>query len=168
MKWSPWGSHLPLGHLWVVAGPLGAHPVWSRSSLLSMGCGSQSGGSPSTARQGMKLWSCDPWRNERRGDKRQEKGEVGVHVSFPREIPAPVPVQAILYSNSMVRVAGLPEGEKVKMLGNMPTKESGAVLVRGLIYHIPRTLRHPGIWVNSSKFLSSAFKSFLESSPCLA
>lgn len=38
------GSHLLWGHLWAVAGLLGAHPLWSRFSLLSVGCGSQSGG----------------------------------------------------------------------------------------------------------------------------
>ena len=49
----------------------------------------------------------------------------------PERQSSPNPsAQAVLYSNRTARVPGLPEDEKVKMLGNVPTKERGTVLVR--------------------------------------
>ena len=48
-------------------------------------------------------------------------------------------------------MAGLPEDEKVKMLGNMPAKERGIVLVRDCSITFLGTLENPGLLVNSSQ-----------------
>lgn len=78
--------------------------------------------------------------------------KVGGHVYFPRqrESSSSPSAQAVLHSNSIVRLAGLPEDEKVKMLGNMPAKERRTVLVRDRPIIFLGTLGHPGLWVMPS------------------
>lgn len=85
---SLWCSPLSLGHLWVVADPLDAHPVWRSSSLLSVGCVSQSG-VPFVARQEAQLCSYILRRYGRWGEGKREEGKIVGHVYFPRETVQP-------------------------------------------------------------------------------
>lgn len=95
-----------------------------------MGCGPQSGGHhPLQGRRQtsevMALEVMGGGREQGRG------GECRRPCLFPKRKPSPIfSAQAVLYSHSTVTVAGLPEDEKVKMLGNMPAKERRTVLVR--------------------------------------
>lgn len=89
-------------------------------------------GSPSTARQETQHLSYGSRRNGSGEERKRVEMKVGVHAYFPtKREPNPVPrAETSLHSNRTVRVAGLPEDEKVKMLGNMPAKERETVLVR--------------------------------------
>lgn len=106
----------------------------SVKKILSSECGmwTTKCGSPSTARQETQHLSYGSRRNGRGGERKRVEMKVGVHAYFPtkREPNTGLSAEASLYSNRTVRVDGLPEDEKVKMLGNMPAKERGTVLVR--------------------------------------
>lgn len=66
-----------------------------------------------------------------RGRGQGRGGENRRPCLFPKRKSRPLfSAQAVLYSHSTVTVAGLPEDEKVKMLGNMPAKETRITLVR--------------------------------------